>query len=327
VLVRYGDQKLVNPMEVAAMIIRAQSTQHAGEPAKQALIPVKAWRDGKCLELTVRPGKLGVLFNGRPAAEAILAKREGDRLLAVSRGDAFQPLPGTRREVESISTLFQKPMVLLGSDANEQRLDELASKGELKHYRYLHFATHAVTNDKIAMQSALILSQDHLPDQAQQVLAGKPRYSGRLSAETVLKHWKLDADLVTLSACQSGLGKEGGGEGYLGFSQALFLAGARSLVLSLWKVDDRATALLMTRFYQNLLGKRSGLSRPMAIAESLKEAKEWLRRLTSKEIHEALSSLPRGEEPAEQPTPVTHDEHPYAHPYFWAAFILIGDPE
>ena len=57
-----------------------------------------------------------------------------------------------------------------------------------------------------------------------------------------------------LSACDTGLGKFSGGEGYLGFSQALFLAGGRSLLLSLWQVDDAATALLMTRFYENLLG-------------------------------------------------------------------------
>ena len=66
--------------------------------------------------------------------------------------------------------------------------------------------------------------------------------------------WRLNAELVTPSACQSGLGRQSGGEGYLGFSQALFLAGAKSIVLSLWNVDDATTALFMRRFYQNLLG-------------------------------------------------------------------------
>jgi CHAT domain-containing protein len=55
----------------------------------------------------------------------------------------------------------------------------------------------------------------------------------------------LDAELVTLSACQTGLGRKAAGEGYLGFSQALFLANARSLIVSLWQVDDLATSLLM----------------------------------------------------------------------------------
>ena len=66
-----------------------------------------------------------------------------------------------------------------------------------------------------------------------------------------------------LSACESGLGRYAGGEGYLGFAQALFVKGARSLVLSQWRVDDRAASLLMTRFYQNLLGHRPGLSKPL----------------------------------------------------------------
>ena len=86
---------------------------------------------------------------------------------------------------------------------------------------------------------------------------------GRLSAAE-LSNWKLDADMVVLSACQTGLGQPAGGEGYLGFSQALFLAGARSVVLSLWRVDDEATSLLMVRFYENLLGKRSGLKAPLS---------------------------------------------------------------
>ena len=79
--------------------------------------------------------------------------------------------------------------------------------------------------------------------------------------------------MVTLSACQTGLGPYRGGEGYLGFAQALFLAGGRSLVLSLWKVDDTATALLMRRFYEGLLGRRAGLDRPLPKAEALREAK------------------------------------------------------
>jgi CHAT domain-containing protein len=66
---------------------------------------------------------------------------------------------------------------------------------------------------------------------------------------------------VVLSACESGLGKQAGGEGFLGFAQPLLAKGARSLVLSPWKVDDRATSMLMARFYQNLLGKRPGLEK------------------------------------------------------------------
>ena len=71
----------------------------------------------------------------------------------------------------------------------------------------------------------------------------------------------------------------------------MFVAGGRSLVLSLWEVDDRATALLMTRFYQNWLGKRDGLARPLPKAEALGEAKQWLRGLTSEAVEAELSQI------------------------------------
>jgi len=208
-------------------------------------------------------------------------------------------------------------------------LDRLARSGRLREFRFLHFATHGVLDDQSAMHSALILSQDQLPDPLEQVLGGKPAYDGRLTAEQMLRSWQLDADLVTLSACQTGLGKYSGGEGYLGFSQALFLAGARSLVLSLWKVDDTATALLMTRFYENVLGARAGLIEPLPKAEALTEAKSWLRGLQAEEAQRLAAGLPgeargsvRTRKPSQTPTPTK----PFAHPYYWSGFILIGDP-
>src|SRR5262249_31928940 len=144
--------------------------------------------------------------------------------------------------------------LLTNSEASEQNLNRLAASGELAKFRFLHLATHGLLDDRRALNSALILAQDQLPDPLAEVLAGKELVDGRLTAEEIPRTWKLDADLVTLSACETALGKLSGGEGYLGFSQALFLAGARGMVLSLWRVDDRAAALLMTRFYENMLG-------------------------------------------------------------------------
>src|SRR5262249_5109824 len=150
----------------------------------------------------------------------------------------------------------------------------------LKQFSVIHLAAHGRMDDLIPMNSQLLLSQDRLPDPATPLSLDRPIYDGLLTAGEVMDTWKLDADLVTLSACQTGLGRQTGGEGFVGFSQAFFLAGARRPILSLWEVDDRATALLMTRFYQNWLGKREGLGRPMSRAEALREAKEWLRGLT-----------------------------------------------
>ena len=132
-------------------------------------------------------------------------------------------------------------------------------------------------DEAIPARSAVILTQTGLPDPLEQVLNHKPVFDGRLSVREIQRGWDLKAELVTLSACETALGREAGGEGFVGFTQALLMSGARSVCLSLWKVDDTATALLMQRFYANLLGRRTGLSGPMPKAEALREAKAWLR--------------------------------------------------
>jgi len=112
-----------------------------------------------------------------------------------------------------------------------------------------------------------------LPDPLQQALSHQPVFDGRLSVREIQRGWDLKAELVTLSACETALGRDAGGEGFVGFTQALLMSGTRSVCLSLWRVDDRATSLLMTRFYQNLLGRRAGLTVPLPKAEALREAK------------------------------------------------------
>ena len=154
----------------------------------------------------------------------------------------------------------------------------------------------------------------------------------------MLEYWKLDAELVTLSACETALGKHGGGDGMLGFAQAFLTAGARSVCLSLWKVDDTATALLMNRFYENLLGKRDGLTKPMPKATALAEAKGWLRNLTADQAIELTAKMTNGVVRGKYQKPLKvvvaekskddpkGESKPYEHPKYWAAFILIGDP-
>jgi tetratricopeptide (TPR) repeat protein len=297
-------------------------------------IPIEVWRDGVTSRKDVAPGKLGVTIDSRPAPEAIVEQRKFERVLAAARsgGDDFAPLPATRREVEAVSKLFKSDnrptRALLGTDASESELDHLAAANELKQFAFIHLATHGVINEAIPQLSAVILTQSGLPDPLDQVLNQKPVFDGRLLVREIQRTWDLKAELVTLSACNTALGREAGGEGFVGFTQALLMSGARSVCLSLWKVDDTATALLMTRFYQNLLGKRDGLSNPMPKAEGLREAKMWLRGLTRESADAAtleLNHFSRSGLHREAGRYI--GDHPYEHPHFWAAFVLVGDPD
>jgi CHAT domain-containing protein len=249
--------------------------------------------------------------------------------------DSFAKL-GDRRDQRAIEGLEDFPsahpspntLVLVGSNASEQHLDRLARAGCLKRFRFLHLATHGKADPRDGLQSHLVLAQDHLPDPLATV-SGERTYDGKLTAREILQTWHLNADLVTLSACETGLGEYQGGEGYLGFTQALFLAGARNLVLSLWQVDDRATVLLMHRFYQNLLGRRWVQWTPEG---ALSEAKQWLRSLPADEVGRLLQDLPGGQRLAKADDPSTSGvsvkveaTRPYEHPHYWASFILIGD--
>src|SRR5262245_47382895 len=152
---------------------------------------------------------------------------------------------------------------LLAADASEPELDRLAAAGELGRFGFLHLATHGVIDEGIPLRSSVILTQTGLPDLLDQVLNHRPAYDGRLSVREIQRGWELKAELVTLSDCETALGFDAGGEGFVGFTQALLMSGARSVCLSLWKVDDTATALLMQRFYANLLGRRTGLGGPL----------------------------------------------------------------
>jgi CHAT domain-containing protein len=320
VLLQYGDKKLAKPEDLSPVPAIMHNAGAEGQTRGKEGIGVEVWREGKVLSLAVTPGPLGIGFTRGTAAEAMKAKREGDPALRGGPRKDYQPLPGTRAEVEAIARLFPQPLVLLGSEASAERLAGLTK--ELVQYHYLHFATHGEVDQRVAYNSALVLAQDHLADQA----VGGSLADGRLRAAEMAKGWKLNADLVVLSACQSGLGRGGGGEGFLGFTQALFFAGARSLVVSLWKVDDTATALLMERFYQNLLGKRAGVSSPMPKAEALWEAKQWLRALSVENAQKRIAALPPTARGERIKVPPSGSAKPYEHPYYWSAFILIGDP-
>lgn len=222
--------------------------------------------------------------------------------------DSLPPLPATRQEVEECSGLFPGSDILVGPAATEQAVSGRATAGTLARYRVLHFATHALANDERPEESALVLTRAGLPDPIEAALSGERVYDGLVTAREILEEWTLDADLVVLSGCETALGREVSGEGYVGLASALLRVGARSLLVSLWPVEDRSTSLLMRRFYENWTGsygdERAGMTgAAMSKTQALGEAKRWLRSLRG----------PTG-------VPV------YASPFFWAGFILVGSP-
>ena len=330
VLVTYGDIDIKDLPHLLKLI---------ADKASDKTVSITVWRDGKTDVREVPSGKLGLVMDKTPAPEAIAAKRKTDALLVSVRGGGWKELPGTRIELARLSALFGPDRVTVLADvgASEPALEELRTADRLKEFRYLHFATHGEANQVSAFQSQLILTQDKAAREAMP-RASQPTLDGKLTAREVLKFWNLDAELVTLSACETALGRAGGGDGQLGFAQAFLTAGSRAVCLSLWKVDDSATALLMDRFYQNLTGKREGLKAPLGKADALAEAKTWLRNLSLEEATQRLGTITngvaRGTEqealkvvpPVAEPKANPKEVKPFAHPRYWAAFILIGDP-
>ncbi|WP_431917808.1 CHAT domain-containing tetratricopeptide repeat protein [Nonomuraea jabiensis] len=207
---------------------------------------------------------------------------DGDtgRPLSPPAGEGLSPLPGTRRELQAISEVFgDQARVYLGPAATEA-----AVRREAQGYRFIHFATHGMFNDVNPLYSGLILSP---PTPAE--LATSADLDEILQMHEIFD-LRLRAQVVTCSACDSGLGRMRAAEGMVGLSRALLYAGARNVVLTLWPVHDTPTRRLMRYFYE-------GLARGLTPATALSAAKA-----------EARRNRPRI----------------YQDPGTWAPFIVIG---
>jgi CHAT domain-containing protein len=191
-----------------------------------------------------------------------------------STGISLPPLKYSALEIQSISRLFpkNKVTVLEKQDASERWL----KSNPLTDYRIIHFATHSLIDDKKPARSAILLSFN----------TGRAG-EGLLQTRDIY-NLKMNAELVTLSACQTGLGQFIRGEGIEGLSRAFFYAGSSSVLMSLWAVNDQATSLLMERFYRHLRGSES-------LMGALRNAKLDMIRSA------ALS-----------------------HPYYWGGFVING---
>jgi CHAT domain-containing protein len=209
------------------------------------------------------PDRLPLLAVGAVGIrDADVLKDDGGRRSRTTRGmfDAtaatLPVLPATEREVESLRATFgPRAVVLKRSEANEATF----KREPLDRFRVLHLAVHGVVDSKFPDRSALVLS----PSPAE-------HEDGLLQIREITS-MRLNADLVTLSACDTSLGRIEGQEGVANFVRAFMVAGARNIVSALWEVDDSMTAALMERFYFHL-------SRHLEPAEALRAAKTDLRR-------------------------------------------------
>ncbi|MCC5946582.1 MAG: CHAT domain-containing protein [Bernardetiaceae bacterium] len=193
----------------------------------------------------------------------------------------FTPIPATEDEVNALDSLFKaaqfQSRVLLRNHAKESSLKAIENT-----YCFLHFATHGFINEEEPSLSGLAFSQhDEIDDGI--------LYLGELF------NLRLPARLVTLSACETGLGKVSSGEGVIGLTRALIFAGADNIVVSLWKVADASTSDLMIEFYSHILNQKQSIDKQF-FATSLRAAK--------------LKMIESGE---------------YANPYYWSPFVLIGE--
>jgi CHAT domain-containing protein/tetratricopeptide (TPR) repeat protein len=198
-------------------------------------------------------------------------------------GDSFdpsviKPLFYARRELSNLRDVAVGEETFVAADFTATRAELLGA--DLTQYAILHFATHGLLDPKRPENSGLILSTVNREGQAQNGFVGlQDIYALRAPVE-----------LVVLSACQTALGKDVRGEGLLGLTRGFMYAGASSVVASLWKVDDEATAELMRQFYTNML--QTGMSPAAALRaaqNSIRQKPEW------------------------------------RSPYYWAAFTLQGE--
>ncbi len=191
-----------------------------------------------------------------------------------NKGYDFSSLPYSKREVKKISKFFPKDKqdIYLGKQARE----EIIKRTSLEDYQIIHFACHSLLDERFPFRSALVLAIDN-----------KSEEDGFLLVREIY-NLRLSADMIVLSACQTGKGKLENIEGVLGLPRIFFYCGARSVVSSLWRINDKSTTKFMSYFYKYLSGGNSK-------SQALRLAK--IKMLRTK----------------------------YSHPFYWSSFVLYGE--
>ena len=199
-------------------------------------------------------------LRGRPDVASLLTRSGNDpqatRRAFASLGVDWPPLPGAEHEARAVAALFPGAVVFTGDEASENRLQQMDARGELARFRYLLFATHGYLSTEVPALSSVVLRQPGTAEADGYVTAAE--WAG----------YTLRSDLIVLSACETGLGKQVAGEGVMGLPYAMFVAGNRNTLLSLWKVPDVSTAEFMIRFFRKL---QAGTSQGTALAQTKRE--------------------------------------------------------
>lgn len=190
-------------------------------------------------------------------------------------------LPGSLNEIMQISKIINNTKVIKGDEVTENKIKTLSANKELSRYQMLHFAMHGVVIPEYPEMSALVFSQ---ADQDTNNEDGYLRVSE-------IADLKINADFVNLSACETDLGKVYSSEGVINLTQAFMIAGANSVLATLWQIDDVATSVFMTSFYQKIA---DGVPYSLAITDTKRE----------------FISGYHGED--------------YKAPYYWAPFVYYG---
>jgi len=254
-----------------------------------------------------RPDTLALLAFGDPnyvsrSAPAAESAAAGRRTGLPPGSRSLQALPASREEVEAITRLFgDEARMLVQDQATETQARNVGSG-----VRMIHFAAHALVDERHPLDSGIALTTPAM------IRYGED--NGLLQAWEILESVRIDADLVTLSGCETALGRELAGEGIIGLTRAFQYAGARTVAASLWSVPDRSTALLMERFYGYLKQGRPE-------DEALRAAQIDLIRGTGSGAPvpgDEMRGMKRLAKSGDRPTS-------YASPFHWAAFQLYGD--
>lgn len=239
-----ADVHYVQSLSVYALM-RAQQQAYRGQPRQHDLLAV---------------GNPEYVATAEPTATRRAALRNqpivSEHQLRELR-QAWAPLPGTEVEVLKLRALMPNSDVFLKRDASEARLIDMNRRGDLRNYRYLHFAVHGHLSADEPSLSSLVLTQTHL--------------AGGTDGYVTAAEWAgydLRSDLTVLSACDTGLGRVVSGEGVMGLPYALFVAGNVNTILSLWPVLDETAPVVMERLFRRI---RQGMPAARALSETKRE--------------------------------------------------------